>query len=142
MATIKSEDHFANDYFVGEGNKLGALPADFGENQELLQKVIKAGKDVKKGQVVEITGDCVVSPTSAASAKVLGVAMFSAKSGEEVSVESEGLFKMIASATITAGDKLESAADGKVAKLAGSNSIGIAITSATADEYVYVKFSI
>ena len=34
MATIKSEDHFVNDYFIGEGNKIGALPAEFGENQE------------------------------------------------------------------------------------------------------------
>ena len=142
MATVKYDDHFVNDYFINEGNKIGALPAEFGENQELLQKAIKAGANIKKGQVVEITDDCIVSPTSAASAKVLGVAMFDAKANEEVAVESEGLFKMIASATITAGDKVESAADGKVAKLAGTNSIGIAITSATADEYVYVKFSI
>ena len=141
MAHIKSEDHMVNDYFVGEGNKIGSLPAEFGENQELNQKVIKAGADVKKGQVVEITGDCEVSPTSASSAKVIGVAMFDAKADEEVSVETEGLFKMVASGTITAGDKVTSAVDGKVATGA-DNTIGIAITSATADEYVYVKFSI
>lgn len=141
MAVIKGDDHFVNDYKIGEGNMIGALPAEFGENQEINQKVIKAGADVKKGQVVEITGDAVVSPTSAASAKVLGVAMFDAKSGEEVSVETEGLFKLIAGGTITAGSKVVSAADGKVASGA-ENAIGIAITSATADDYVYVKFSI
>ena len=141
MAQIKSEDHFVNDYKIGEGNMIGALPAEFGEDLALNQKAIKAGADLKKGQVVEITGDCVVSPTSAASAKVLGVAMFDAKKDEEVSVETEGLFKMVAGGTITAGDKVASAADGKVAT-AIENTIGIAITSATADEYVYVKFSI
>lgn len=141
MAQIKSEDHFVNDYKIGEGNMIGALSAEFGEDLALNQKAIKAGVDLKKGQVVEITGDCVVSPTSAASAKVLGVAMFDAKKDEEVSVETEGLFKMVAGGTITAGDKVASAADGKVAT-AAEDTIGIAITSATADEYVYVKFSI
>lgn len=141
MATVKSEDHFVNDYKIGEGNMIGAMPAEFGENQVLNQKVIKAGADVKKGQVVEITDDCVVSPTSDASAKVLGVAMFDAKKDEEVSVEAEGLFKMVAGGTITAGSKVVSAADGKVAS-GTENTIGIAISSATADEYVYVKFSI
>ena len=141
MAQVKSEDHFINDYFIGEGNKIGALPAEFGEDLSLNQKSIKAGADVKKGQVVEITGDCVVSPTTAASAKVLGVAMFDAKKDEDVAVEAEGLFKMVAGGTITAGSKVTSATDGKV--VAGTeNTIGIAITSATADEYVYVKFSI
>ena len=141
MAQIKSEDHFVNDYFIGEGNKIGALPAEFGEDLALNQKSIKAGADVKKGQVVEITGDCVVSPTTAASAKVLGVAMFDAKADEDVAVEAEGLFKMVAGGTIAAGNKVVSAADGKVA-VGTENTIGIALTSATADEYVYVKFSI
>lgn len=141
MAQIKYDDHFVNDYFVGEGNKIGALPAEFGEDLALNQKMIKAGADVKKGQVVEITGDAVVSPTSGASAKVLGVAMFDAKSGEEIAVEAEGLFKMVAGGTIAAGSKVVSAAEGKVAT-GTENTIGIAITSATADEYVYVKFSI
>jgi predicted RecA/RadA family phage recombinase len=141
MAQFKSEDHFVNDYFIGEGNKIGALPAEFGEDLVLNQKVIKAGKDVKKGQVVEITGDMVIAPTSAASAKVLGVAMFDAKAEEPVSVEAEGLFKLVAGGTIAAGDKITSGADGKVIK-GTENTIGIALTAATADEYVYVKFSI
>lgn len=141
MAVIKSEDHFVNDYKINEGNMIGAMPAEFGEDLTLNQKVIKAGADVKKGQVVEITGDAIVAPTSAASAKVLGVAMFDAKANEEVAVETEGLFKMVASDTIAAGSKVVSAAGGKVAS-GTENTIGIAITSATADEYVYVKFSI
>ena len=141
MAVIKNDDHFVNDYKINEGNMIGALQAEFGEGAELNQKVIKAGVDLKKGQIVEITGDAVVAPTSGASAKVLGVAMFDAKKDEEVAVETEGLFKLVASASITAGSKVASAADGKVAT-GTENTVGIAITSAGAGEYVYVKFSI
>lgn len=141
MATIKSKDHMINDYFIGEGDKIGALPAEFGENLSLNQKAITASADVKKGQVVEITDDMKVAPTSATSAKVLGVAMFDAKANEEVAVECEGLFKLVASGSITAGDKVEAGADGKVAT-GITNPIGIALNTATDNNPVFVKFSI
>lgn len=144
MATVKSEDKFVNDYKIGEGNMIGAMPAEFDENLNLVQKEIIAGIDLKKGQIVEVTGDMTVAPTSKASAKVIGVAMFDAKAGEPVSVETEGLFKLVASASVTAGDILESAVDGKVAK-AGSTvtkAVGIALNSASAGGHVFVKFSI
>ena len=144
MSVMKGEDHFVDDYKISEGNMIGALPAEFGDNLALNQQVLKASKDVKKGQVVEISGDMTIAPTSAASKKVIGVAMFDAKAGEEVAVETEGLFKMKASAGITAGDLVESAADGKVATVGGTvtKTIGVAINSATKDTAVYVKFSI
>ena len=132
------------DYKIGEGNMIGALPAEFGENTVLSQKIIKASADVKKGQVVMISGDMTVAPTTAASNKVLGVAMFDAKLGEAVSVECEGLFKLTASAAITAGAQIESAADGKVATVGGTpvKVIGIALNTAVKDGEVFVKFSI
>ena len=132
------------DYKIGEGNMIGALPAEFGENTVLSQKIIKASADVKKGQVVMISGDMTVAPTTAASNKVLGVAMFDAKSGEAVSVECEGLFKLTASAAITAGVQVESAADGKVATVGSTpvKVIGIALNTAVKDGEVFVKFSI
>lgn len=132
------------DYKIGEGNMIGALPAEFGENTVLSQKIIKASADVKKGQVVAISGDMTIAPTTAASNKVLGVAMFDAKSGEAVSVECEGLFKLTASAAITAGAQVESAADGKVATAGGTpvKVIGIALNTAAKDGEVFVKFSI
>lgn len=142
MALIKGEDHFIDDYMIGEGNSIGALPAEFGTDGKLNQKEIIAASDVKKGQVVEISGDMAVAPTSGASTKVIGVAMFDAKANEPVAVECEGLFKMVASATISAGDKVESAAGGKVAKLSGNDKIGIALNDASTDEHVFVKFSI
>ena len=132
------------DYKIGEGNMIGALPAEFGENTVLSQKIINASADVKKGQVVMISGDMTVAPTTAASNKVLGVAMFDAKLGKAVSVECEGLFKLTASAAITAGAQVESAADGKVATVGGTpvKVIGIALNTAVKDGEVFVKFSI
>lgn len=132
----------AKDYKINEGNMIGAMPAEFDANTNLQQKVLKASEDVKKGQVVVISGDMTVAPSTEASAKVLGVAMFDAKADEPVSVETEGLFSMTASGAITAGDKVESAADGKVAKAAGTNAVGIAINSASNGGEVFVKFSI
>lgn len=132
----------AKDYKINEGNMIGAMPAEFDASTNLQQKVLKASADVKKGQVVVISGDMTVAPSTEASAKVLGVAMFDAKADEPVSVETEGLFSMTASGAITAGDKVESAADGKVAKAAGANAVGIAINSASNGGEVFVKFSI
>lgn len=144
MSLVKSEDHFINDYKIGEGDMIGAMPAEFGTDLQLNQKEIVASKDVKKGQLVEVSGDMTVAPTTKASAKVLGVAMFDAKSGEPVSVETEGLFKLIAGSSVTAGDVLESADAGKVAKAGATvtKAIGIALNSASTDEAVFVKFSI
>ena len=132
----------AKDYKINEGNMIGAMPAEFDANTNLQQKVLKASEDVKKGQVVVISGDMTVAPSTAASAKVLGVAMFDAKSGEPVSVETEGLFSMKASGAITAGDKVASAADGAVAKATDTNTVGLAINSVTNGGEVFVKFSI
>ncbi len=132
----------AKDYKINEGNMIGAMPAEFDANANLQQKVLKASEDVKKGQVVVISGDMTVAPSTEASAKVLGVAMFDAKADEPVSVETEGLFSMKASGAITAGDKVASAADGAVAKATDANTVGIAINSATNGGEVFVKFSI
>lgn len=132
----------AKDYKINEGNMIGAMPAEFDANTNLQQKVLKASAEVKKGQVVVISGDMTVAPSTAASAKVLGVAMFDAKKDEPVSVETEGLFSMKASGAITAGDKVASAADGAVAKATDANTVGIAINSATNGGEVFVKFSI
>lgn len=132
----------AKDYKINEGNMIGAMPTEFDANTNLQQKVLKASEDVKKGQVVVISGDMTVAPSTAASAKVLGVAMFDAKSGEPVSVETEGLFSMKASGAITAGDKVASAADGAVAKATDANTVGLAINSASNGGEVFVKFSI
>jgi len=134
----------AKDYKINEGNMIGAMPAEFDANTNLQQKILKASADVKKGQVVVISGDMTVAPSTEASASVLGVAMFDAKAGEPVSVETEGLFRLTASGAITAGAQVESAADGKVATKGDTVTkvIGIALNTASNGEEVFVKFSI
>lgn len=134
----------AKDYKINEGNMIGAMPAEFDANTNLQQKVLKASADVKKGQVVVISGDMEVAPSTEASASVLGVAMFDAKAGEPVSVETEGLFRLTASGAITAGAQVESAADGKVATKGATVTkvIGIALNTASNGGEVFVKFSI
>lgn len=137
MAEVKSKD-----YLISEGNRIGYMPTEFGTDGKLIETKIVAGAAIKKGQVVEITADMTVSPTTAASDKVLGVAMFDAEEGSPVTIETEGLFKLTAGAPITAGSHVESAADGAVATSSGSNAVGIALNDATKDGNVFVKFSI
>ena len=132
-------------YNVNEGNQIGYMPTEFDANGSLVEQKLTADGNLTAGQVVYISGDMKVKATTAASKAVLGVAMFDAKSGEPVAVECEGLFKLTASAAITAGSQVESAAGGKVAAAGSSVTkvIGIALNAAAADgDPVFVKFSI
>ena len=132
-------------YNVNEGNQIGYMPTEFDTNGKLVEQKLTADGNLTAGQVVYISGDMKVKATTAASKAVLGVAMFDAKSGEPVAVECEGLFKLTASAAITASSQVESAAGGKVAAAGSSVTkvIGIALNAAAADgDTVFVKFSI
>ena len=98
-----------------------------------------AGADITAGQVVELSGDGTVVPAGDGSTKVVGVALTNAKAGEMVTVVTEGVVEVIAAGAINAGDKVQSAAGGKVAKWTASAAgdsakiIGTALTSALAD---------
>lgn len=131
----------AKDYLINEGNQIGYMDASFDTGLNLVQKKLVAGADIQKGQVVYVSADMTVSPTTGASAAVLGVAMMDCKAGEPIAVECEGLFKLTAAGTIAAGAKVASAAGGKVAT-GTENTIGIALNEASAEGDVYVKFSI
>lgn len=131
----------AKDYLINEGNQVGYMDSSFDTGLNLIQKKLVAGADVQKGQVVYISGDMTVSPTTASSPAVLGVAMLDTKAGQPIAVECEGLFKLTAGGAITAGSKVTSAAGGKVVSGA-ENTIGIALNDATADGDVYVKFAL
>lgn len=132
------------EYKINEGNQIGYMPTEFGANQVIVEKKIVAGANLIKGQVVEVTGEFEVNATTAASDKVIGVAMFDVKAGEPVSIETEGLFKLQAGGSIAAGDILESAEGGKVAKAGDTvkKAIGVALNSAATNEYVFVKFTV
>lgn len=131
----------ARDYLINEGNQIGYMDASFDAGLNLVQKKLVAGANLQKGQVVYVSADMTVSPTTAATPAVLGVAMFDAKAGDPVAVECEGLFKLTAAGTIAAGAKVVSAADGKVAS-GTENTIGIALSAATAGGDVIVKFAL
>jgi predicted RecA/RadA family phage recombinase len=132
-------------YNVNEGNQIGYMPTEFDTNGNLVEQKLVADGALTAGQVVYISDEMKVKATAAASAAVLGVAMFDAKSGEPVAVECEGLFKLTAAGAISAGALVESAAGGKVATVGQTvtKTIGIALNDAAASgDPVLVKFSI
>jgi predicted RecA/RadA family phage recombinase len=88
-----------------------------------------ADADITGGQLVIITGDRAVSPATADSVAVVGVAAFDAKDGEKVTVQSRGVQRVLAAGAITAGARVASAAAGKVAAT-GTNKIGLALAAA------------
>jgi predicted RecA/RadA family phage recombinase len=131
----------ARNYLINEGNQIGYMDASFDTGLNLVQKKLVAGADITKGQVLYISGEMTVSPTTGASAAVIGVAMMDAKAGEPIAVECEGLMKLTAGGTIAAGAKVTSGAGGKVVT-GTENTIGIALDGATADGDVIVRLSI
>lgn len=97
-----------------------------------------AGAAITGGQVVYLSaaGTCLL--TSAASAVVLGVAMFNVASGEKVGVSRGGVQRCIAVTAVTVGQPLKSAAGGKVTPMtigtdAQDQYLGFALTAAAAD---------
>lgn len=103
---------------------------------------LKASATVTGGQVVEVSGSGTVAPTSAASAKVVGVAGFDGVTNDNITVYAGGVQHCTASGTIAAGAMVESAAAGAVAShTAGTNdynAFGIALTAATNGQDVRV----
>lgn len=90
------------------------------------------------GRLVEITGDREVAHAAADSAKVVGIAAWSAGIGEEVTVHSGGVLPVLASGAVAAGDRVSAAANGKGATAVAGAEIGVALTSGT-DASVDVK---
>lgn len=88
------------------------------------------------GQLLRVSGDDTVAPTSAASNDWLGVAGFDAASGAKVTVELGGVQELTASAAIAAGAQVVGAADGKVATIGAGTfgqAVGVALDAAAAD---------
>jgi hypothetical protein len=88
------------------------------------------------GQLLAVSGNGTVAPSSAASGKAVGVAAFDGVSGDKVTMFGRGpVHRLTASGTVTAGDLVEPAASGAVAThAAGTNDayvFGVALTTAT-----------
>jgi predicted RecA/RadA family phage recombinase len=99
---------------------------------------------VTGGEVLVVSGEGTVAPSSAASAAVLGVAAFDAASGEYVTVITAGVVNVDASGAISAGASVAAAASGAVAAHSGTNYstiLGVAL-SAAANNKVLVKLTL
>lgn len=103
-----------------------------------------ASEDVTGGQLVAISGNVSVAPTSAATAAWRGVAAFDAKAGDQVTVLSGGVHTLASAGAIAAGAVVVAAADGTVADLGSvtdySQVVGIA-EAAAANNTVRVKLA-
>lgn len=106
---------------------------------------------VTGGQLVGVSGDDTVAPTTADQASWIGVAGFDAAAGEQVTVHCGGVQRILADGAVTAGDVLvASATAGRVATLAAVTTptaadvtttraiVGIALTTAADGEPVDV----
>ncbi|ORL01558.1 capsid cement protein [Prescottella equi] len=103
-----------------------------------------ASADVTGGQLVAISGNESVAPTSAATAAWRGVAAFDAKAGDGVTVLSGGVHTLTSTGAIAAGAVVIAAAGGKVAAIGSgtdySQVVGIA-EAAAANNKVRVKLA-
>ena len=94
-----------------------------------------AGAIITGGQVLVLSGDNTVIPSAGASNRVVGVACHDAANGSRVTVSRGGTQTLTASAAITWGTPLKSAAAGQVAAFVDGTDapgllIGLANTSA------------
>jgi hypothetical protein len=87
---------------------------------------------VTAGQVCEVgTADRSVAPAAAASAKVVGVAGHNAAVGDKVTIEvGKPIHELIVTGAVTRGQRLETAAAGRVRTLATGTATFLALTSA------------
>src|SRR5574340_1153008 len=103
-----------------------------------------ASAPITGGQLVAISGDRTVAPTSAASAAWIGVAGNDAANGGKVHVTNGNVHTLTASGAIAAGANVISAANGAVATIGAvtdySQIVGVAL-SAAAGGKVLVKLA-
>lgn len=92
------------------------------------------------GQLVYVSGDNTVAPTTAATAAWIGVAAQDAASGAGVTVYTEGVHELAASGAITAGDLVIPAAAGAVATIGSATAttdsqiVGVALAAAASSK--------
>lgn len=103
----------------------------------------QASAAITGGQLVVVSGSGTVAPASAATHSWLGVAGFDAANGDQVTVFTEGVQRLVASGAITAGATVEAAAGGKVATHTNGtndiNVVGLALTTAADGALVEVS---
>lgn len=102
----------------------------------------QASAAITGGQLVIVSGSGTVAPSTAATHAWLGVAGFDAASGDAVTIFAEGVQRITATGSITAGQLVEPATAGTVAAhtngTADYNVVGIALTTVTTGQLVEV----
>lgn len=96
---------------------------------------------VTAGKALVVSGSGTVAQAGGANAAFIGIAAFSAGSGDQVTVLCDGIHLLDASGSISAGDRVTTADAGAVAAHSGTNYstiIGVALADA-ADSKVKVK---
>lgn len=93
---------------------------------------IPASAAVTGGRNVAVSGNNTVAPAGVAAPNVVGVAAFDALLGADVTIWMRGtVHEVTASGAITAGGRVDAAANGTVAAAAaGPNNVGVALTTA------------
>lgn len=104
-----------------------------------------ASGTITGGQLVIVSGSGTVAASSVATHSWVGVAGFDVVSGQNVTVFSEGVQRITATGSITAGNTVEAAAGGTVAAHTNGtndqNIIGIALTTVTTGQVVEVSLA-
>jgi predicted RecA/RadA family phage recombinase len=104
-----------------------------------------ASAAISAGNLVTVSGSGTVAPSAAGDVAWLGVAAFDAASGANVTVLSGGIQRPIAgTGGITAGQLVQAGATGTVVTHTNGtsdyNTVGLALTTATAGNPVEVQF--
>jgi hypothetical protein len=113
----------------------------------------QASATITGGQVVMVSGSGTVATATAGVSTWLGVAAFDAANGDNVTIFCDGVQRLTASGTVTAGDLVVTAASGQVATAAAVTTptagdvtttrglVGLALTTATNGNLVEVKLA-
>ena len=102
-------------------------------------KTFTADGAIAAKRIVTIAADYVVSQAEEASMANIGVTELSCEDGAPVDVLTDGIVEVEAAEAITAGDCVTADEDGKAVVAEDTDAVfGIAIDSASADEYVPV----
>lgn len=97
--------------------------------------------EVTAGQLVKITGDESVSPATAGTDVVVGVAMFDGVAGDKITVElfCKGVVELVAGGTVTAGAEVAATTGGTVLDAEAENSVfGVALNGGALDSLVKI----
>lgn len=94
--------------------------------------------DITEGQLVKITSEESVSLCEAGQAH--GVAVFSGKAGEKITIElfCKGIVELLAGGAVTAGDDIVTTTGGKALKGTAGEGFAVALTPALSGKKVKV----